>query len=203
LDFERCECHRRLSKIKNEAPKAAKSWRLFNAKNLIEALFSQSVYSPCRRISREKAVDLQRYLQEFINPPGKDAEENFSDHEVWWINYSKEHLKTVFWAELSILSAFLVAGKESCDSNIMLDELFKLFQSFLGQKTPEAMRDAIEAAKALAFELAAASGFHIFRVTESVLKRYWDHSSNNSQRPKLETIGNHATEMETNDFGDK
>jgi len=36
-----------------------------------------------------------------------------------------------------------------------------------------------------------------------LLKRYWDQVSANAERPKLETIGNYASEMERLKFGDR
>jgi hypothetical protein len=37
---------------------------------------------------------------------------------------------------------------------------------------------------------------------ESVFRVYWDKVSNGADRPKLETIGNVASELEKNNFGD-
>lgn len=101
------------------------------------------------------------------------------------------------------MPSFLVLGKESYDTNSLIDEGFRLFPSALTDKAPEALLDAMEAGRALAFELATACGFHIFRVTEAVLKRYWDHESGGITRPKLETIGNYAAEMDNKGYGDQ
>jgi hypothetical protein len=110
--------------------------------------------------------------------------------------------KTVFLAELSTLPSFLVTGKEGYDLTILIEHGTRLFPGTLAAKVPEAVRDAREVGKAIAFELSTAAGFHIFRVVEAVLKRYWDHVSSKTARPRLETIGTYAAALEDNTFGD-
>jgi hypothetical protein len=126
-----------------------------------------------------------------------------SSLDVWALGFDRDQFKTVFLSELSTLPSFLVAGKESYDTNLLIDEGFRLFPQSLPLKAPEAVHDAMESGKTIAFELATAAGFHIFRVVEAVLKRYWDHVSSGAPRPKLQTIGNFATEMEKSKFGDQ
>jgi hypothetical protein len=110
------------------------------------------------------------------------------------LNYEREQFDLVFLSELGTLPSFLVVGKESYDTNILIDEGTRLFPPTLLQKVLEARQDALEAGKALAFELGTACGFHIFRVTEAVLKQYWDNASG-ATRPRLQTIGSFVKEM--------
>ena len=51
------------------------------------------------------------------------------------------------------------------------------------------MFDAQQAAKCLAYDVATACGFHAFRVTESVLRRYWTHETGGTAHPKVRTLG--------------
>lgn len=175
---------------------------LFNAKNQLEALFNQSVYSPHLRISRQKADELYSQIDSILGSDVSQNERLLTDAEVWLLKYRRDHFKTVLLSELSTLPAFLVAEKESYDINIMIDDGARLFPQTLAAKAPEAVRDAREVGKAIAFELSTAAGFHIFRIVEAVLKRYWDQVSSGKERPKLETIGNYASELERSSFGD-
>ena len=121
---------------------------------------------------------------------------------LWSIHHDREQFKSVFFAELSVLPAFLATGKEGYDVNTLIDEGQKLFPALTISKCPEAESDMREAGKALAFELATSCGFHIFRVTESVFKRYWDHVSGGDDRSNF-TIGYYAKELENKNLGDK
>lgn len=191
-----------LSAVRKDELKTTHGWRLFSAKNQIESLFSKSIYSPYLKISRERAGSLHTCLEQMMEPDQNPAAQ-ISEFDAWYLQNCIEQFKTVFWSELSTLPAFLVSGKESFDTNTLLEEGYKLFPASLGQKVPEAIADALQAGRALAFELATACGFHSFRVTEAVIKRYWDQVSKDAARPKLETIGNYASELEKNDYGDK
>jgi hypothetical protein len=190
-----------LSAIKKDELKTSHSWHLLNAKSQMGMLFSQSIYAPYLKISRERAETLNTCLTG-MTAPDPDQAAQWTEIDIWYLQNCVEQFKTVFWSELSILPSFLVAGKESYDSNTLLDEGFKLFPQSLSTKAPESIRDAMQAGRALAFELATACGFHTFRLTEAVIKRYWDQVSSKAPRPKLETIGNYAAELEKNNFGD-
>ena len=182
----------------------SKHWySLFNAKSQIETLFTQSIYSSYLRISREKANVLHSLLEAMLNAHNSDHNKVISESDLWNLNYERNQFKTVFLSELSTLPSFLVVAKESYDVNLLIDEGTKLFPASLLKKAPEAVPDAMETGKALAFELGTACGFHVFRVTEAVLKRYWDDVSSGAKHPNLQTIGSYAAEMEKKNYGDK
>ncbi len=181
---------------------SAKWYVLFEAKSQLEALFSQSIYASHLRISRQKADELYSLINSTLGEDPASNERVLSEFDVWFLKQRRDHFKTVFLSELSTLPAFLVRMKESYDVNLLTDEGTRLFPATLASKCPEAIRDAVEVGRAIAFELPTAAGFHIFRIVEAVLKRYWDHVSSKKARPKLETIGNYASELENKKFGD-
>lgn len=183
-------------------PKPPMPWVLTNARNQLDALFSKSIYSPYLKASRERAGSLYGAIQAVIDAQAKEGGE-VGQHDLWNLTHERDQFKTVFVAELSTFPAFLVSGKESYETNLLIDEGSRLFPAALRAKAPEAIPDAFEAGKALAFELATACGFHIFRVTEAVVKRYWDHVTGGKPRPRLQTLGSFASEMETAKFGDE
>jgi hypothetical protein len=189
----------RLSSIKQDRPQKDHRWSLLNAKNQLEALFGQSIYGPYLRISRQRGGELYRSIDLML---AADEESQVTELDEWWINHNKEQFRTVFMSELSTVPSFLVGAKESYDVNTLLDNGHKLFPAALLSKVPEATRDAQEVGKALAYELATACGFHIFRVTECVIKRYWDFVSGGADRPRLETIGNYSKEMDDRKIGE-
>jgi hypothetical protein len=177
-------------------------YHLFSAKSQLEALFGQSVYGAYLRVSRQKATDLHAALTTTIGDGSWNSTRVLSDFEVWSIKYKRDQFKTVFLSELSTLPSFLVTSKESYDTIQLIENGVSLFPPSLLRKAPETQSDAMEVGKALAFELATACGFHAFRVTESVVRRYWDKVSNGKSRPALETLGNFAAEMEKQSIGE-
>jgi hypothetical protein len=70
-------------------------------------------------------------------------------------------------------------------------------------KAPEALFDAMEAGKALAYELATACGFQAFRATESVLKRYYGQMTGKPASPKVRNIGVYINCMRQAKVGDE
>ena len=165
----------------------------------VQTIFEQSIYAPYLKSSREKATT----LIEILKPMSTDYDDDklkelpFTAYEASSVRYHREQFRSVFFAELSGLPSFLVTGKGGYDINTLIDEGQKLFPELTLSKCPEAESDMREAGKALAFELATSCGFHVFRVTESVLKRYWDHVSDGKDRLNFQTIGSYAKELES------
>ena len=194
----------RLDKIQR-GTKALDAWYPCNdAKSRIEELFEKSIFTPHLKISREKASQLIACLEDIceVAASGSDEDEIQTIH-YWTLQNRRTQFIEVFLSELNIFPTFLVMGKEGYETNTLIDEGHKLFPSSTVAKCPEAATDMSEAGKALAFELATSCGFHIFRATEAVIKRYWDHISQGQPRPKMETIGSYAKELENNRLGDE
>ncbi|MCK1358931.1 hypothetical protein [Bradyrhizobium sp. 199] len=174
---------------------------LYQAKNQIEAVFGQSPYSRHLRVSRDLAGELHTEITSILGD-GTKNDRALDDFEVWSLKFKRDAFKPVFTSEVSTLPSFLVVEKEGYDINLLIEDGVKLFPATIAARAPEAVRDAMEVGKAIAFELPTAAGFHIFRVVEAVVKRYWDHVSAGKDRPKLETLGTYAVALEDNKFGD-
>ena len=192
----------RLQQITTGQPVHSAWFLCFDAKQNVDAIFVNSVYSPHLKISRERASMLKTALDE-MSPQKRDQESAVTDLDAWMIKFHGNQFREVFMAELNILPSFLVNEKEGYDINALTDGGHKLFPASILRKCPETKWDMREAGKALAFELATACGFHVFRVTEAVLKRYWDHISGGKARPNPSGIGAYATELKNKNLGDK
>lgn len=175
---------------------------LYTAKNQIDVLFQQSVYSSHLRVSREKALALADVIAGLVGQVSPQ-DRVLNSFEAFQIANSRNEFITVFKSELSTLPSFLVMEKQAFDLNTLIDFGERLFPVSMATKVPEAIVDANQAAKALAFELGTACGFHVFRVVEAVLKRYWDVVSGGSDRPKPQSLGRMASELEAQKHGEK
>jgi hypothetical protein len=68
---------------------------------------------------------------------------------------------------------------------------------------PDAIFDIKETCKCLAYELPTASGFHIFRAAESVLRKYFHHVTGGASVPKVRNIGVYLNAMKQKKVGDE
>jgi hypothetical protein len=78
-----------------------------------------------------------------------------------------------------------------------------LFPPELAFKVPEAIFDSREAGACLAFELPTACGFHVFRATESVLRKYYLQVTRSAVAPKVRNIGVYLNAMKQKKVGDE
>ena len=188
--FETIEAADAVLGLPDEVDYDAAWFPLYDLMFKIRKLYESKEMSPFLRISKQKYFELMSSLREAI--------EKINKHEAtktFMLKYNIQSLKPILVAELNVLPSFLVTGKEGYDVNLLIESGEVLFPIPLVSRAPETVRDAKEAGRALAFELATACGFHTFRVTESVTRRYWDAVAK-TDRPKLLTIGNFAAELE-------
>ncbi|MEC5325889.1 hypothetical protein [Aurantimonas sp. A3-2-R12] len=78
-----------------------------------------------------------------------------------------------------------------------------MFPVDLGVKVPESIFDAREAGKCLAYENSTAAGFHVFRVLESVLRRYYVQETEGKAPPKVRNIAVYVNAMKQAGKGDQ
>jgi len=86
------------------------------------------------------------------------------------------------------LPSYFVTQKGDRDTLTLLDHPGRMFPDDLAVKVPEANYDVAEAGKALCFEVATACGYHVFRATEAVLRRYYSHVTGGKAHPKVRNI---------------
>ena len=176
--------------------------QLISTTIVLEQLFNESIYGNYLRSSREAGRDLHDEVDRHLNDD-KWRDAKFSEFQVATIKNKKATFKTIFLADLGTTPAYLVAKKDNFDVNLLIDEGIRLFPQQIITKAPEVEKDATEVGRSLAYELPTASGFHTFRVTESIVRRYWDHASGGKDRPSLQTLGSFAAEMTKQKFGDQ
>lgn len=174
---------------------------LLSAQGTLEQLFDQSFYREHVRASRTPGGVLHDKLSQILNSDNW-AEKKLDEYELGTLRTLKSTFKTVFLADLSTMPIYIVAAKDTFDINLLIEAGIRLFPPQIITKAPEVAKDASEVGRALAYELPTACGFHIFRVTESIVRRYWDIVSEGKTRPKLQTLGSFAAEMEKQSVGD-
>lgn len=174
---------------------------LYQAHHALSALLNTSVFSPYLRSSNQLGGDLYGALSAVVTRDGPMDRPVFS-FTLWSITSAYEKYKVALLAELGVFPSYFVTQKGSHDTLSLLTRGLALFPADLAMKVPDARFDVIEAAKALAFELPTACGFHAFRATESVLRRYYAEVAGGKAQPKVRNIGVYVNAMKQAGHGD-
>jgi predicted DNA-binding transcriptional regulator AlpA len=122
---------------------------------------------------------------------------------VWAIKQAYDQFKTAFLAELGTFPSYFVTQKGDRDTLTLLDQPWRMFPDDLLAKVPEASYDVAEAGKALCFEVATACGYHVFRATEAVLRRYYSHVTGGKAHPKMRNISVYVRAIRDAKCGDE
>lgn len=131
------------------------------------------------------------------------AEDIVPGWELFAIKTKYEEFKIAFQAELSSFNCYFVLQKGGFDTHTLLMWGENIFPADLRDKCPEALFDSQNAAKALAYELPTAVGFHLFRATECVLRRYYIQVTGGRAAPKVRNLGVYLNALKQSGFGDQ
>lgn len=173
---------------------------IYAAQAALAGLLHTSVFAPTLRSSVQLGNQLLTALE---GQTGKSNwDETFDLADALPITSGFTQYKVALLAELGVLPSYFVTQKEGFDTLTLLDNGARLFPPSLIAKVPEASFDATEACKALAFELPTACGFHVFRATDAVLRRYYMQATGGKPPPKVRNIGVYLNAMKMADAGD-
>lgn len=189
-----------VAKIQAGSNRNAVHLSLYIAENTVNTLLNSSVFAPYLRSSRDNGQSLLGALRAVLSDP---TDRTLSLPEVFPITYQLGQFKTALLAEIGVFPSFFVTQKGSFDTAILLERGDMLFPDDLHHKAPEAVFDITEAAKAIAFELPTAVGFHVFRAVESALRRYYTEMCSGAATPKMRTIKVYVRQMRAKKCGDE
>jgi hypothetical protein len=160
---------------------------LWSARVTVDNMHNSSVFGPYLNVSRQSAINFINTLNGYLN--SEDYNRTISRQIILSVKRECEEYRNAFLAELGVFNSYFVTHKLPFDATALLLSGESLFPSDLIAKVPEAITDAREAGKCLAYEAPTAAGFHLFRVLESVLRRYYAHVTGGKAPPKQRSIG--------------
>ena len=190
-----------LSRIQAGTTIASNLYVFISAHIIINELLNNSVFASSLRSCRQAGGLLSETINGYIQTLDKDAE--LQQHDPIMINQLSSEFKTALLAEISVFPSYFVTQKGAFDTLTLLEWGQLLFPSDLRAKAPEAEFDIQQAAKALAFELSTSSGYHAFRATESVLRRYYTHVTGGHPLPKVRNLGVYIKALRMAKCGDE
>lgn len=157
------------------------------AKNFLEVLAHPASMPLSLRASQEARDSLLSALNQILQSP--DPEQALSEHRPM-LSYLASQVVALLIGELSVQNVYYVLPKRAYDINILIEDATKLFSPDIASCLTEIERyDIREAGRSLAFELPTAAAFHLFRVTESVLRRYYRFVTHSVPKQKMRNWG--------------
>jgi hypothetical protein len=174
---------------------------LASAEASLNTLITSSLFSAYLRSSQVLSRQLLSAIQSHTGQVG-DFDRELGLYDLWSVKNLYEQYKVALLAELGSFNAYFVTAKGGFDMYSLLISGELLFPLDLATKVPEAIVDVREAAKALCYEVTTACGFHIFRATESVLRKYYGHVTGGAAPPKVRNIGVYLNALKQAGKGD-
>jgi len=121
---------------------------------------------------------------------------------IYRLNNALAAFEAVLAAELALIPLYVVTPKGGLVLSDLIESGHVCFPPDLWAKAPEAMKDAQEATRCIAFELPTAAGFHLHRANEAVIRAYFKVVAGSSRAPKTRNMGDYLKKMTDLGVGD-
>jgi len=178
--------------------------RLWTAEHWLDTLLNRSVYKLQTSWAGGNTLltTTRRILDEYKKLDDAALNVMIEWLDSYLVGSQATAFETVLSAELQWGQLYLVEPKGGYDLNKLTENGIVIFPSQLAEKVPEAITDAKEAARCIAFALPTAAAFHLHRLHELVLRRYYDIVTGGNPRPINRNIGAYIDAMKNNQFKD-
>ena len=172
---------------------------LTNARDAIYlAIYPENLYAAALKQARALGDNLLAILNRVIariDDQSNPWDGTLTDQEIRAIIGAYVVFEGAYTTELRNAAIYYIAPHSAFDIEELIQSGWKLFPQSLDHKVPEAMRDVNEGAKALAYQIWTASGYHFHRANEAVLRRYFDHVAGPRKRQPTWTMGTLCKKM--------
>jgi hypothetical protein len=150
----------------------------FQAREALQNLFKQRALEVCFGVANELylAIDgvVPRDFDQAINKLPQDAD---AEQPIGWIannvKTAAEKFETVISAELSNSDTYWISPKGTHKTSMLLQYAHQQIPGAALAEIPEVKADFDEAGRCLLFDISTATGFHLLRATEAVIRKYY------------------------------
>ncbi|MGH1445760.1 MAG: hypothetical protein ACRBBO_06910 [Cognatishimia sp.] len=171
--------------------------RLSDAKAALDNLLHAGVFG--LSIRGPAYSEFQKVLTETldkVSTTGTSPAEDLNKTDSDGLLRALDKFEAVLQGDLSTGNFYAVLPKGAYDTTTLTTDGVKALPAGLELKCPGTEFDANEAAKCLAFELWTACAFHLYRIVEAVLAKYWSQVSNGAEHPDNRAMGKYLQLME-------
>lgn len=199
-----CDIHNKINHIR-EIPIAEKPFQeifydLILARTAISQLHAESIYSTYLKVSFESSQNLINIINTELE--NKEYNRIISPYSISIIRQAADNYSIALTSELGVLDSYFITRKGPFDTSKLLLSGETLFPADLAEKVPEAIQDIRSAAQCLAYEMPTACAFHVFRATESVLRRYYSQTTTGSPPPRVRNFSVYIEAMKKSGAAD-
>jgi hypothetical protein len=191
-----------LAEIEQDAKLSTAFLPLIVAQGALEPFLHRSIFK--LRTSMGVGLGLLQAIKTLLEraQSSTDPNETVQMYYLWQIRQGLQNFEAVLAAEFGLMDMYVVSQKGGLSTADLIANGAAFFPISLGIKAPEAIRDAQEAARCIAYELPSGAGFHLHRANEAVLRRYYDAVTGGKPRPASRNVGDFLNEMNKYGAGD-
>jgi hypothetical protein len=167
-----------LTELTHEVKYSQVWFNLYQARTALENLFKQRALEVCYGVANELYVAIETVVpKDFDQAIAKIPNENEGEEPIGWtvnnISSAAQKFETIISAELSNSDTYWISPKGTHKTSMLLQYAHMEIPPAVLAEVPEVKFDFDEAGKCMLFDTATATGFHLLRATETVIRKYY------------------------------
>lgn len=167
-----------LTSASNEAKYSDVWFGWFGARENLQEIFKHRALEVCYQSANELYLAIDAVVPRAWEDAIKKLQE-LPDPEptIGWearvIRTAAEKFETVLSAELASSDTYWISPKGTHKTSVLMTSARRELPESIVKEVPEAAADFDEAGRCLLFDSATATGFHLLRATEAVIRKYY------------------------------
>ena len=145
------------------------------------------------RVSQKKGQELQQCLDKLGQ---KKLPDELNHTDVAILTRLVNEFQMIVKEELNVANLYLVLRKRGYSTEALIESPSDIFPNDLLQHVPDAAHDVEQVGRCLAFEVPTAAAFHLNRINEAVLRRYFAAIAPKEEPPKSGNMGVYLSTLE-------
>lgn len=121
----------------------------------------------------QELLTVAKTVSEVIQQNLSDAGGTLEQHQLASLKTAFTNFEITLKADLAVANLYVLTSKGAYDTAILAESGVQAFPETLAKKVPDAVNDAQQAGRCIAFDLPTSAAFHMHRAHEAVVHAYF------------------------------
>ena len=136
----------------------------------------------------QQLLTIAKRVLESIQDDQSNVGDTLELHQLASLKTAFTNFEITLKADLAVANLYVVTTKGAYDTGILAEFGVQAFPETLEQRVPDAVNDAVQAGRCIAFDLPTSAAFHMHRAHEAVVHAYYKALAPTEKAPEKQAL---------------